>query len=94
MHERWLLRLATLDLVVLIVAVVSYVQAQLSWADLRPHCSGLAMKLRPELADQCFAGPRPLLIDGSELPVILGVAAVGLLVTLAWTVRSGRTPRG
>ncbi len=81
------------DLLVLVVAVAAFVQAQATWVDDRPHCSGLAMRLRPELAGECFAGPRPMLVAGSELPAILGVAALALLLALAWSVRSGRTPR-
>ena len=90
----WLNRILALVGAATVVVAVRFVVDQLAWVDTRPVCSGLAMKLRPELAGECFTGPRPLIPDPGLLPwlaLLLGLlAAIG---TVIWMDRRARSAR-
>ncbi|HKB28592.1 MAG TPA: hypothetical protein VKC59_06175 [Candidatus Limnocylindrales bacterium] len=81
----------------LAAAVVWVTVAELTWVDHRPVCSGLAMHLRPELAGDCFTGPRPLFVDAAVTPAMIGALALVSLVGLAvigGRISGGRRPPG
>lgn len=87
-------RVARIAVVVLAGAVVWFVAAQVTWVDARPYCSGMGMLLRPELAGECRFGPRPLLVDGTVAPTLIGLVALVPLAVGAWRARLSRRSRG
>ena len=84
------MRLAGVLSVILGAAVAWLVIAELAWVDHRPVCSGLAMRLRPDIAGECFTGPRPILVDGAAPPAVIAIAAFVAIVVLVWVSRRRR----
>lgn len=87
-------RIAGIALVALGVAIGWFLIAELTWVDHRPVCSGLAMLLRPDIAGECFTGPRPLVVDAAVVPFLVALGSLLVLVVGASRLRpKGPSPQ-